>query len=94
MIAYQCDENGFFVGTVECQRNPVRREAYLLPRNATFSEKPETCNWFSFQDSRWEYREIPIVAPEDSTSEIQLVFSGKPSKEQIKDAIQRLLDML
>ena len=41
MIAYAYNENGYFNGTVNCQKDPVRskhegRDIYLLPANATF----------------------------------------------------------
>ncbi len=105
-MAYQCDDNGYFVGTVECQRNPKRTNSFLLPKNATFSEKPNnSCNWYNFRHERWETkltleqeaegerlrRENPPVFLEPK---IKLTIIGQPSTSEIKEAIQKLLNML
>ena len=46
MIAYSYDDNGKYVGTYNCQLDPMatKREGYdvyLLPANATFEEPPD-----------------------------------------------------
>lgn len=38
--AYSFDDNGNYVGVVQCQRNPRNPKAWLLPANATLT-KPD-----------------------------------------------------
>lgn len=40
MIAYQYDQDGYFVGVISCQKNPIKKSEYLLPVNSTFVQPP------------------------------------------------------
>jgi len=96
MEAYQCDESGFFVGVIECQRNPIKIGQFLLPRNATYTHKPEECNWYNFDSGEWQIKETYEEKIEKgyNTNTIEVVIEGSPSKEQIKIAISQLMNML
>lgn len=95
MNAYQCDDSGFFVGMVECQRNPMRMGQFLLPKNATHAHKPDWCNWYNFELGEWKYKKaIDDIEKFDVLNTIEIVIEGVPSKEQIKMAIAQLISML
>lgn len=92
MEAYQCDEFGFFVGMVECQRNPMRQGQFLIPRSSTLTYKPDDCNWYNFDAGVWEYKDIP--ESEKIAGLVNIVIEGFPTREQIKEAINKLMNML
>ena len=40
MIAYAYDKNGFYVGEVKRQKNPMKKDDYFMPAMATSEEPP------------------------------------------------------
>lgn len=92
MEAYQCDDLGFFVGMVECQRNPMKMGQFLIPKNATVSCKPDDCNWYDFEKREWFFKEE--IEPEPEHNSIEVVIEGSPTRDQIKTVISQLLNML
>ena len=75
MIAYAYNDNGLYVGTVNCQKDPVRskregKDIYLLPANATLVAPPEfdsvsqTAIW---DGDAWRIEDIPDT---DNVSEL------------------------
>lgn len=95
-IAYQCDEDGFFIGEVLCQRNPKTNKP-LLPQYATKVKPPdiaENQNAIFIKDSQeWVIvykQELPQV---DSIVEVRKLLEN-PSKESIKQAIGILIKLL
>lgn len=41
MIAYQTDDKGKFVGFVECEKSPLEKDVFLIPRGATIVAPPK-----------------------------------------------------
>lgn len=77
MLAYHYDENGFFDGVIECQKDDLEsikqaKTIYLQPANSTNVQPPESKDGFKIRWSGegWEYEEIeqdPV--PQEPTAE-------------------------
>ena len=83
MNAYKYDENGLYIGVVDCQIDPLETRkkgetVYLLPRNATYTKPPKAKEGFNivWNGSAWEYAEIPAPPepepPHEPTKEEKL----------------------
>ncbi|MDZ4726213.1 MAG: hypothetical protein SH817_08645 [Leptospira sp.] len=64
MKAYQTDNNGYYIGEVDCQKSPLEPGKFLIPRGAFTDEPPE-----------FGENEIPFRVGE--SWEIRPNFSGK-----------------
>lgn len=88
MIAYHYDENGYFDGIIECQKDDLEsikqaKTIYLQPANSTNLQPPESKDGFKIRWSGedWTYEEIE-QAPEPY----------EPTAEELKIAeLQSLL---
>ena len=91
-IAYQCDESGFYIGETLCQRNPKTNKP-MLPRDATFTKPIEIEDghalWFDFTKEEWKLIQIQ----KSDKIDIQY-YLDNPSKENIKKAINVLMELL
>ena len=65
MLAYHYDENGFFDGVIECQKDDIEsikqaKTIYLQPANSTNLQPPESKDGFKIRwfGEGWEYEEI------------------------------------
>lgn len=74
MLAYRYDSNKIYIGTVECQLDPletkyVGHDVYLLPADSTFEQPPEEKQGYNivWNGNAWEYEEIPM--PPEPTEE-------------------------
>lgn len=77
MIAYHYDENGYFDGTIECQKDDLEsikqaKTIYLQPANSTNLQPPESKDGFKIRWSGedWIYEKIeqdPV--PHEPTAE-------------------------
>jgi predicted metal-dependent hydrolase len=98
-IAYQYDVLNFqYLGEVECQRDP-KRNVPLLPANSTKIKPPELQEnefiVFNIEKQKW-IKKIRKHSPLkiDSSLEDALKLLKNPSKENIKDAIGILINLL
>ena len=77
MLAYHYDENGYFDGVIDCQKDDLEsikqaKTIYLQPANSTNLPPPESKDGFKIRWSGevWEYEEIeqdPV--PQEPTAE-------------------------
>lgn len=93
-IAYQYNDFGLYIGEVLCQRDP-RRNRPLLPKNCTFIKPPEDNGTYVWKDDSWNI----ITIEEKQTKKINHLEDAKvllenPSKENIKEAIKKLMELL
>lgn len=62
-IAYQCDDNGFFVEEVFCQESPLEPGVWLCPARATFQPPPKAkegkLTIHDFNQKKWVYIDKP-----------------------------------
>lgn len=85
MKAYLYDKNGYFVGDIDCQLDPVvskikNKDVYLLPAFATFKKPKTKDNYKSkFNGTKWEYEKIP----ETSNEYIETDSEKKELKENL-----------
>ena len=93
-IAYQYDENGFYLGEVDCQRDPKRNKP-LLPRNCTFVKPPKESGykwdnngWIEYKEEEQEDWKINIL-----NKNIK-ILQDSPTKEEIKQVIKDLMELL
>lgn len=71
MIAYQTNEDGVFVSTVECDPNPLEPNSFLVPRNAVTQEPPtpDEGQWARWDSEKWIIEEIAYPEPDFSEEE-------------------------
>lgn len=65
-IAFQTDDQGFYVGQVPCQESPLEPGIFLIPRGATEIMPPTNLpsgmiQKFDFQEMKWNVVENPAV---------------------------------
>lgn len=96
-IAYQYDDDGYYVGEVLCQRDP-KRNMPLLPRNATKVCPPEQWCILRFNKDNETWIEMSDTINDEKEEQSLLNTSidllNKPSKENIKLAIINLTKLL
>jgi hypothetical protein len=92
-IAYQYDENGCYVGETLCQRNPKTNKP-MLPQYTTFVKPIDMKDghdiWFDKNKEEWIYVKIE---KQETKIDIQKYLEN-PSKENIKKAINILMELL
>jgi hypothetical protein len=96
MIAYQYNDNLIFVGETECQRNPLRREEFLIPRNCTNVQPPvfnTSTHYLRFEEDNWKEYEFVKIEKEDPLVEVKALLED-PTRDNIKEAIYRLTRIL
>lgn len=80
MIAYHYDENGYFDGKIECQKDDLEsikqaKTIYLQPANSTNLQPPENKEGFKIRWSGedWAYEEIEqdTVPPEPTAEDLK-----------------------
>lgn len=95
-IAYQYNEEGYYVGETECQRDP-RRNQPLIPRNATqvppLEFKENELLRFDIMKQEWHIVEKIIVQSNDAIQE-SIKLLENPTKENIKKVIAELISIL
>lgn len=95
-IAYQYNEEGYYVGETECQRDP-RRNQPLIPRNATkippLEFKENELLKFDINKQEWQIIEKIISQPSDIIKE-SIKLLENPTKENIKKVIKDLMETL
>lgn len=73
-IAYQCDDNGIYIGEVLCQESPLEPGVWLCPGGATFQEPPTVAAGkraaFDFANTTW----IEVDAPVEPTQQSDRTF--------------------
>lgn len=97
-IAYQYDDQGFYVGEVECQRDPKRNKP-LLPRNCTFIKPPADNGYMWFNGNWIEVKKEPISEPVEDWKQkvinrVIKKLSDSPNSTEIKEVIKDLMDIL
>jgi hypothetical protein len=92
MIVYQYDDYNIYVGQVECQRNPLRREEFLIPRNCTDITPPELkeSEIAVFKDNSWEIVKLTY----NNDIELCTDLLKNPTKDNIKQVIKILMEKL
>jgi hypothetical protein len=92
-IAYQYDENGFYLGEVECQRDPKRNKP-LLPRNCTFVKPPKESG-YKWENNGWiEYKEDTQDWRQNILNKSIKRLSDSPTNFEIKEIIRDLMELL
>lgn len=80
MLAYHYDENGYFDGKIECQKDDLEsikqaKTIYLQPANSTNLQPPESKDGFKIRWSGedWTYEEIEqdTVPPEPTAEDLK-----------------------
>lgn len=95
MIVWQYDDDLIYVGTSECQRNPLRREEFLVPRNCTIIQPPDynsLVQYLRFEDGVWKEYELKKIEV-DPLDEVKELLNN-PTKDNIKEAIYKLTRIL
>lgn len=92
-IAYQYDENGFYLGEVECQRDPKRNKP-LLPRNCTFVKPPKESGYRWENESWTEYKEDTQDWRQNILNKSIKRLSDSPTSFEIKEIIRDLMELL
>ena len=94
--AYQYDDNGIYLGEVDCQRCP-KRNIPLTPKNSTKVKPPVVKNnelaIFILDSQEW----IVSIKKEDraiDSIEESINLLKNPTKESIKKAINLLINLL
>lgn len=96
MIAYSYNDNMEYIGTVECQKDPVRsqregKECHLLPANATFSPPPaydhdaEIPVW---DGTKWTNQMIPETPDLEPTPEPEVPVTWSALAEAYQEGVQ------
>ena len=97
MNVYQYNDNLIYVGQTECQRNPLRREEFLIPRNCTEIVPPTFdpyTHYIMFVDNNWAIYEFPKQEETiDPLEEIRNMLKN-PTREDIKEIIIKLTRIL
>ena len=70
MIAYQTDEDGIYIGTVECQESPLEPGVFLIPAGAIEDAPPapepnKLAKWDGYV---WVLIDIDVQAPAPESS--------------------------
>lgn len=60
MLAFQYDEDGYLIGTIECDPHPLRAHGWIVPGMATLALPPTLAG---SQRARWTGREWRVIAP-------------------------------
>lgn len=88
MIAYQTDEDGFYVEAVECQESPLEPGIFLVPGGAVEVAPPELAE---NQLAKWDGSAWVSVdkTPEPASSEVSDVPEPTPpTYEELKEAVK------
>lgn len=92
MKAYTYDYNGKFSGSIELEKDPVNEEKrkkksdlpekFLVPAYATLEKPVIPNNHEAFYDgSKWVYKEIMPVVPEEKPPEREIPYTEKRLRE-------------
>lgn len=83
MLAYQCDEEGYFAGMYPRQESPAEPGVWLMPRNATDIKPPECAKdqraRFDHESNQWS-----IVDFSDPKAPKVVEAQGAPKEEPAK----------
>lgn len=103
MDAYQCDENGIYIGVVKRQISPLEDGVFLLPAGATDIEPPAipSGKQARFDGKGWLVEDIPepvLVEVIDAPilTEEELVMRQKIESEKLatrESAIEKLIHL-
>lgn len=96
MTAYSYNNDGKYIGTCECQVDPIRSKAtgetvYLLPANATFSAPPEydkkqdTVVWDGVS---WQIKSLPNLPDPAKTLLQAKTWRIQQSKNNLNDYLE------